>query len=264
MKYGDRDSVGFKEFQALAKARGYEGKWDSASHFFVKSHISNIKVEYHFYKNSTKILAVINYVPPAEQTDEDRENFRKIENTFKGTKWKFLILEEAHIFGARNETLTGARYIDFNDDIDEYFNIADHCKLVPIIGGEREEPIKWEQGYEKVAKILLSFKETGWLRTNSAGPRIRSIPEQWTEQNSRKDNIVTEFDHNPRIKKHIKNINERDDLSSIESIAEYLRDNVKGWHIRLEDHNRKTQYELGRINLEEDEDVYKKLGIVPV
>ena len=150
MKYGDRDSVGFKEFQALAKARGYEGKWDSASHFFVKSHISNIKVEYHFYKNSTKILAVINYVPPAEQTDEDRENFRKIENTFKGTKWKFLILEEAHIFGARNETLTGARYIDFNDDIDEYFNIADHCKLVPIIGGEREEPIKWEQGYEKV------------------------------------------------------------------------------------------------------------------
>ena len=55
-----------------------------------------------------------------------------------------------------------------------------------------------------------------------------------------------------------------DDLSSTESIAKYLRDNVKGWHIPLEDHNRKTQYELGRIHLDEDEDVYKKLRIVPV
>ena len=270
MEYGDRDSVGFKEFQALAKARGYDGKWSSASHFFVKSHISNISVEYHFYKNSTKKLAVINYVPPADQTDDDREDFRKIDETFKGTKWKFLTLNEVHTFGARNETLTGARYIDFNDDIDEYFDIADHCQSVPIIGGEREEPIKWkldEEGkptLEEIGEILSSYKKTGFLRTKNGGSLIRDIPEQWTEQNSRKDNIVTEFDHKPRIKKHIKNINERDDLSSTESIAKYLRDNVKGWHIPLEDHNRKTQYESGRINLEEDKDVYKKLRIVPV
>ena len=164
-KWSPKEGKEFKDFQTLCDLNGYEGKWSTStkerntgSNFHIKIHSNNIEQEWHFYPKG--VLAVVNYVPPQDQKDRDAEDFKKIDECLKGTKWesRLMSLQDVKGIGGRNRTLDGARYYKFDNDA-EYFELAKELEKVDIVRIGRGLQVDLEQAYRDVFDTIKSSIE---------------------------------------------------------------------------------------------------------